>query len=141
MCICASMWEVRMFVGPCTCGSQKLTSSTFLITLCLIVLRQGLLLNLKLVDSLARQQTPGIFLGFYHHLWDYSQTLSQLAIMPVLPIEVRASYICNKHFTNTHVTPHLSKLSIFGKYVYLFSYIQRKYDQTSVEIRFSSSLI
>lgn len=37
-------------VGAYTYGSQKLTSITLLIILCLIDLRLGLLLNLKLVD-------------------------------------------------------------------------------------------
>lgn len=61
MCICESVWEVRMFVGACTYGSQKLTSTTALITLCLIDLRQGLLLNHTLVDraSLAGSKPQG----------------------------------------------------------------------------------
>lgn len=130
-----------MYIGVYTYGGWKLTSSTFLITLFLIALRQGLLLNLKLVAAARLTGSkPRGSSWVPLQLWDCRHTLSQLAIMPVLPIELQL-YIHAASKFPIRPSHHTPQGYTFLENAFIFFLPYRENSQTSVEIMLSLLLI
>lgn len=111
-----------MFVGARTYGSQKLTSTTLLITLCLIVLRQGLLLNLKLVDrsSLAGSKPQGSSWACVSSSGIIVIRCHNWLLCQYCPLKSGPPHTCAASTLPTHMSHHTRQSYAFLENIFIF---------------------